>query len=96
MSPRASERFFLGDFFEGLARCYEPTSKRFGYIDRTGAYAIEPAYHGGTPFSGGRAIVSDHKGGAQIIDREGRIVVPFSAGLRGALPFSEGRSILYR
>ena len=96
VQPRAGERFALGDFSEGLALCKDVAAKKHGYIDRTGAFAIAPHYHGGTPFRDGRAIVFDHQGRAQIIDHEGMVLVPFSAGLRGGFPFENGLTIMSR
>jgi hypothetical protein len=96
IAARESDRFYLGDFSDGLARAYAPSVKRFGYIDRSGGFVIEPLYHGGTPFRDGRAIVLDPQGRAQIIDRDGSVMLPFSAGLHGGFPFDNGLTVMSR
>lgn len=64
--------FFPGDFKEGLA----PVGKqdKWGFIDKTGAFAIEPAFDRARPFSEGLASVQvENKWGA--VNHAGQLVV---------------------
>jgi hypothetical protein len=61
------------DFSEGLA-CVEMDGK-YGYIDKTGKYAIEPHFSYAKNFSDGLALIMDENFKCGYIDKKGRIVI---------------------
>ncbi len=72
-----SQRFNAAyGFSEGLAAVRE--DDRFGYIDTSGRYVVEPAYEVAERFHNGYAIVGDKNGGFGVIDSQGRVVVPLT------------------
>ena len=84
------------DFSEGLAPAarYGGSSKdklhQWGFIDRTGGFAIAPQYYWADPFSEGlaRVSVSREVGSTGYIDRQGSFKIP--AGLAYGSSFHEG------
>ena len=73
-------------FSEGLA-CVNVGGK-YGYIDKTGRFAIEPQFSFAENFSDGLALFSDEKGGLGYLDKKGKVVIkPKYEWARG---FSEG------
>lgn len=48
-------------FAEGLAAACDEFTKPYGYIDKTGAYVIAPAWDSAEPFSQGRALVEKER-----------------------------------
>ena len=54
IAPRFRE---VSDFGEGLAAAEDPDSGRFGYLDPSGAWAIQPAWQLARAFADGRAVV---------------------------------------
>jgi hypothetical protein len=75
---------------EGLAGAWDATARRFGYVDRTGAWRIKPRYVAVDPFYEGRALVSREKGELAIIDTTGAEIATFkdytcSSGYRNGL-----------
>ncbi|HEX8117703.1 MAG TPA: WG repeat-containing protein, partial [Pyrinomonadaceae bacterium] len=86
IAPQFEPRPF-GDFKEGLAAVTLPDSKKFGYIDKTGQFRIQPEFGGALEFSDGLAPVSTN-GRWGYIDREGRFVIAPQFAV--AMTFSEG------
>ncbi len=87
-------------FNEGVAPVRD-FNKRWGYIDTTGTWVIEPQFDEVTPFTDGLAVFErDRKWG--IINRSGRILledhphplVPFSKGIVRFSPRSEGWGLI--
>jgi hypothetical protein len=76
-----------GSFFEGLA--WVRDNGRYGYMNRTGAWAIEPLYYGGRNFGEGLAAVKV-EGKWGYIDTAGQMVI--SPQFDDARRFFEGRS----
>jgi hypothetical protein len=85
----------VGSFSEGLAAVakevggsgVDANAYKYGYIDRTGKFAIEPRFDRVGDFHNGRAEVCiDDKWG--FIDRTGKVVIPLEYG--GLRSFSEG------
>jgi hypothetical protein len=69
-----------------------PTTEKWGYVDRSGAMVVEPAYAVALPFSEGRAAVSKS---TDMLDKEYRFIdrmgaVAFRASFEGAQSFSRG------
>lgn len=76
-------------FYEGMAAAQDKKTKKFGYIDAKGKWAIPPIYTFVSPFEGGLAIVglpcddSCYKGDeglmlgeyTKLIDKKGKIVL---------------------
>jgi hypothetical protein len=77
----------LSDFKEGLAAVADAGSKKFGYIDKTGQFRIQPEFDNAAEFSDGLAPVKTN-GRWGYIDREGRFVIAPQFAV--AMPFSEG------
>jgi len=65
-----------GRFSEGLAWVRDASTEKYGFIDKEGAYVIEPVYDGASTFREGLAYV-EKDGKAGYIDKEGRVVIPF-------------------
>lgn len=78
------------EFSEGLAvACRDG---KFGYIDKTGKFVIEPVYMRAEPFRQGLAAVNPFPapaavGGRTFIDKSGKVVAPAS---QNCIDFSEG------
>lgn len=65
-------RFASAEMFrDGLALVRDKSSLRYGYIDPSGSYAIEPKYVSATFFSDGLAFVALPDSGLVAIDRKG-------------------------
>ena len=87
-------------FSEGLA-CVSPDGARYGYIDVTGAWALEPRYSGLRSFLNGRAIQGGENDAITVIDRSGNVV--FAPGPEiyldpapcGFAAFREGKVAFY-
>jgi len=80
-----------GDFAEGLAaaRVHKAGVLKLGYLDRKGAFAIEPRFDAASAFSEGLAFVhlrDEHKSG--YIDKQGRWAI--EAALEDGRAFVEG------
>lgn len=73
-------------FSEGLA-CVDIDGK-YGYIDKTGRFVIEPQFSLAKNFSNGLALFSDGKGGLGYIDKKGKVVI--KPKYEWAQSFSEG------
>lgn len=73
-------------FSEGLA-CVDVDGK-YGYIDKTGKFVIEPQFSYAGSFSDGLALFSDGKGGLGYIDKKGKVVI--KPKYEWAYSFSEG------
>jgi hypothetical protein len=87
---RSDARFAYG-FSEGLA----PASKgdrmsKWGFIDKTGNFAISPQYFTADDFSEGLARVEVAQGRTGYIDRDGKFVI--SPNLSHGFSFHEGRA----
>jgi len=84
------------DFSEGLAQAglYEgaPTLPRWGFLDRSGHFAISPQFFSVDSFSEGlaRVSVSREVGSTGYVDHEGRFVIP--PRLSYGYDFHEGRA----
>lgn len=80
------------DFSEGLAPARSDQDNRWGFIDRTGRFAIPPQYFWVDPFSDGLARVSvvGEVGSTGYIDSGGQFVI--SPKLSYAGDFQEGRA----
>lgn len=81
------------DFSEGLAPA-SPNGRdyRWGFLDRTGQFAVSPKYYGVKPFSEGlaRISVSSQVGGTGYIDHTGSFAIP--PHLSYGSDFHEGRA----
>lgn len=60
-------------FSEGLA-CVSVDGERFGYIDKSGDWALAPVYVGDAPFRDGRAL-QNLDGRSVLIDRAGTVLL---------------------
>ncbi|MHB1036140.1 MAG: WG repeat-containing protein [Pirellulales bacterium] len=88
-APAFDRRFSIAHgFSEGLAAVCDAT-KRFGYIDHTGKYVIEPKYDAARHFSDGLAAVTiaaesngNGKKLAGYIDPKGKMVIRLSDALK--------------
>ena len=49
---------------------------RYGYLDYTGRWIVDPVYTEATPFSEGLAVVCSEDGKKGVIDRSGAFVIP--------------------
>lgn len=68
---------------EGLIEAFSIDAGLWGYLDETGAWAVEPAYEGVDDFHNGWAAVSGGQVGRGFIDRTGRPApIRFDAGAR--------------
>jgi len=65
----------VGEFEEGLAPAQEADSGKWGYIDRTGNFVIQPQYKFAFSFSEGLAGVWFEPTGGGYIDHSGRLVI---------------------
>lgn len=97
VTPQAPLLNDLSGFAEGLAvaQRWDGASDSYltGYLDKTGAWAIEPVFSEAYPFSEGRAVVSTYdedEGGYAYgyIDRSGNLVI--EARYETAAAFSGG------
>lgn len=85
----------VSDFNDGLALVVEKgkEEKKYGFIDKTGKFAIEPAFLLPACFSEGLAFVN--KDGKRLfIDKTGKEAFPLDPKISAAAPFSEGLSIV--
>lgn len=80
------------DFSEGLAAVAKGGSDKYGYIDKTGQFRIQPEFEGAGPFSEGLAPVKTN-GRWGYVDREGRFVI--APQFAAAWPFNEGLAPAY-
>lgn len=65
-------------FSDGLIHAYDRKEARWGYMDRTGNFVIQPIYTNAAPFSEGLARVEVIKDGEEkigFIDRSGRFAI---------------------
>ena len=92
-------------FSSGLAPAFDLKSRKYGYIDKTGNFAIKPQYDSACEFSEERAGVcirtEDEEGWSVAkwgyIDPAGKVVVPFEYDFRiSAFAFSDGLAKVYR
>ena len=67
-------------FSEGVAPRQDPDTGLYGYVDQTGAWAVQPQWNYATGFSDGYAIVLDDQDREAIMDRQGNLVLPYEAG----------------
>ena len=80
----APQFFSVMPFKEGLARVgaffkSDPINGvvgNYGYIDRTGRFAVAPTFDWGEPFSEGLACVSQNEKSG-FIDTKGNVAIPF-------------------
>lgn len=87
-----------GRFSEGLLTVYDPTAAKYGFIDKTGKFVIEPKFARASSFSEGLARVAVVVEGEEMlafIGHHGEFVIPpkFNTDvdfLRGSTNFSEG------
>ena len=84
------EAWLPGDFSEGLAAASKDTKSPWGFINRTGAFVIQPQFDSVQPFSEGlaRVSVSRQFGTTGYIDHHGTLVIP--AHLTKGSDFHEG------
>ena len=75
------------DFSEGLA-CVSTDGEHFGYIDKTGAWVIEPIYLSFYSFENGQAVQRTAEGRNVVIDRSGS--ERFQLAVGGAYPWENG------
>lgn len=70
---------------------YDEVAKRWGYLDDEGEYVVESVYADAQPFRDGVAWVL-HPGAEawELIDAEGRLLIPRAAGYLGVSSFSDG------
>ncbi len=72
------------DIDPGLYPTYitdEQNIKTFGYINGSGAFVIDPVYSDAGDFNNyGFAVVQNHNGQHGVIDKNGRLIVPFEPG----------------
>ncbi len=92
-------------FSSGLAPVLDLKSRMYGYIDKTGNFAIKPQYHSACSFSEERAgvcIREEDEDGWPVakwgyIDPAGKVAVPFKYDFRfSAFSFSDGLAKVYR
>lgn len=69
------------DYEEGLASVKDGTTGKWGYVDRTGKFAIAPQYKMALPFHEGLANVLFEGGDKGHIDRSGRLIIKDSEGM---------------
>ena len=74
-------------FHEGLAAARD--GNRIGYIDKTGSFAIAPAYEYASDFSEGVAVVTI-EGKYRIIDTKGNLVANLPSGVESVDDSREG------
>jgi len=82
---------FARSFQEGLAVARK--DRKWGFIDRTGAFVIAPIYSFAEGFRGGLAIVHDTEAGPKYINPEGKVAVP-TDGRDELHSFSEGLALV--
>ncbi|SHH24379.1 WG containing repeat-containing protein [Chryseolinea serpens] len=68
--------FSLLDLSEGLIAAQSATTKKWGYIDKTGKTVIPHQFNQGNPFEGGYATVYDGSSTPKTIDKTGKFVIP--------------------
>lgn len=87
----------LGDFHEGLARVKEyggALQWRFGFIDKTGKYAIKPQFSGAGDFAEGLAPVKTPQSGYYgYIRKDGTVAI--KPEYENAAPFRDGLAAVY-
>lgn len=64
-------------FNEGVCPWKDEVSGLTGYVDRTGAWAVAPTWRSATSFYRGYAAVENVDGLIGLIDRSGRLVLPY-------------------
>ena len=65
----------------------DPDTDKWGYIDQTGAWVIEPAYEEARVFSDGLGLVYSKDAGAGFVNAQGELV---ASGYTAATSFSDG------
>ncbi len=91
-----------GKFSEGLLTAIDLVKARYGFVDKTGKFVIEPKFIVASSFSEGLArvaVIVDEEEMLGFIDRRGQFVIPpkFNTDvdfLRGSTNFSEGLASL--
>lgn len=81
-----------GMFSEGMAK-FQNFDGRWGFIDKSGAVAVKPAWHYVTSFREGLAMVAlkvEDGVYAGFIDKDGKVVMPLSKKYLNLRPFAEG------
>lgn len=78
-------------FSEGMCAATGPDGK-WGYIDKTGTWAIQPAFLEAAPFSNGLALIEDEDGRG-FIDRTGAMAI--QPRFQVARSFHEGLAAVY-
>lgn len=81
---------FARSFHEGFAVARK--DRKWGFIDRTGAFVIAPTYSFAERFHGGLAIVHDKTDGPKYINTKGEVAVP-TEGIDELHSFSEGLAL---
>lgn len=76
-------------FREGLANVYN--GRRWGYIDKTGEYLIDPQFLYPADFQNGRAFVVNGNGRRYLIDQQGNPMLPY---YRIESPFYNGVALV--
>lgn len=84
-------KVFARDFQEGLAAARK--DGRWGFIDRSGKFAIEPTYKFAWGFCDGLAIVRTEDSGPQYLNHQGEVAVP-TKGIDDLHNFSEGLALV--
>lgn len=67
--------------------------KKFGYINKTGTFVIEPKYFSATDFSDGIALVTDENGN-KYIDTAGKVIYESSDDIYISSPFVNGAAVI--
>ena len=67
-------------FNEGVAPRRDPATGLCGYVDQTGAWAVQPQWNYASGFSGGYAVIGDDQDREAIMDRQGNLVLPYEDG----------------
>jgi len=86
-------------FSEGFAAARDITTNKWGYIDATGQWAIEPQYADAKTFSEGLAAVSLKGDKYGFIDKSGKMVIPdtnFVGWVPDEISFHEGLCAIHR
>jgi hypothetical protein len=104
---RSTDELFLSiyedaRFSEGLAVAYDCAEEKYGFIDRSGEFIIEPRFQQAAPFSEGLArvaVVEEDEEKLAFIDHGGRFAIPprFNTDFdfrRNSTNFSEGLASL--
>lgn len=82
---------FVRSFQEGLA--VARVDRKWGFIDASGAFVIEPIYSFAQGFRNGLAIVTTKDPGPRYINPQGEVAVP-TKGMEDLSNFSEGLALV--